>query len=74
MVDLLVSRCMVGRLGDLQQLKVRKYLKQLAEAAETRNYILIVKFLSSNSKFIYHALFIDPPWGGPNYKSKTKLK
>ena len=28
----------------------------------------------NNSKFIYHGLFIDPPWGGPNYKSKTKLR
>ena len=28
----------------------------------------------TNSKFIYHGLFIDPPWGGPNYKSKTKLR
>ena len=28
----------------------------------------------NNSKFIYHGLFIDPPWGGPNYKSKIKLR
>jgi 16S rRNA G966 N2-methylase RsmD len=28
----------------------------------------------NNFKFIYNGLFIDPPWGGPNYKLKKKLR
>lgn len=26
------------------------------------------------NSFIYNGLFIDPPWGGPNYKLKPKLR
>lgn len=28
----------------------------------------------NNLNFIYNGLFIDPPWGGPNYKLKKKLR
>jgi len=28
----------------------------------------------NNSKYIYHGIFIDPPWGGPNYKLQKKIR
>jgi 16S rRNA G966 N2-methylase RsmD len=52
-----------------------EYLKHNMEVFEQKNINYINdNYLSIYDKIIQDVIYIDPPWGGPEYKKKDKIK